>query len=96
MAFNLLVKKLLEADTEKKLKRIYFVNVPDLRGFIHLDTVFNQFAPQSAIAMPYVFGYPKPSLNISAKGVLQGFVRWLRQNMGTQATDLSRIPSEEH
>ncbi|MEZ4687520.1 MAG: hypothetical protein R3B47_16075 [Bacteroidia bacterium] len=72
------------------------MNVPDLRGFIHLDTVFNQFAPQSAIAMPYIFGYPKPELNMSAKDLLQSFVRWLRQNMGKLQTDLSRIPTEEH
>ncbi|MFK7969192.1 MAG: arginine deiminase family protein [Bacteroidia bacterium] len=95
-AFYLLVQKLLEADKSKKIKRVYMVNVPDLRSFIHLDTVFNQFAPQSAIAMPYVFGYPKPALNMSPKDVLQKFVRWLRQDMGKLQTDLSRIPSEEH
>lgn len=96
MAFYLLVEKLLEADKEKKIKRIYMVNVPDLRSFIHLDTVFNQFAPKSAIAMPYIFGYPKPDLNMTPKELLQAFVRWLRQDMGKLQTDLSRIPTEEH
>jgi arginine deiminase len=97
MAFYLMVEKLLEADTEKKIRRIYLVNVPDLRGFIHLDTVFNMFAPQSAIAMPYIFGYPKPARSDkSAADVLQAFVKWLRRNMGGLQTDLSRIPTEEH
>lgn len=96
MAFNLMVKSLFEADEEKKIRRVYFVNVPDLRGFIHLDTVFNQFAPQAAIAMPYIFGHPRPSNQTSAKDVLQGFVRWLRNNMGNHQSDLSKIPTEAH
>lgn len=96
LGFYKLIEKLFEADKEKKIQRIYMVNVPDLRGFIHLDTVFNMFAPQSAIAMPYIFGHPDPTLNISATDVLKGFVKWLRYNMGKLQTDLSRIPTEEH
>jgi arginine deiminase len=96
MGFYKLIEKLFEADKEKKIQRIYMVNVPDLRGFIHLDTVFNMFAPQSAIAMPYIFGHPDPSMSISATEVLKGFVKWLRYNMGKLQTDLSRIPTEEH
>ena len=94
--FNLLVEKLFEADTQQKLRRIYLVNVPDLRGFIHLDTVFNMVGPQAAIVMPYIFGYPDPGVEDSAKRVLQRFVGWLRKNMGGHRTDLSRIPTKEH
>ena len=96
LGFYKLIEALFEADKKKKIQRIYLVNVPDLNGFIHLDTVFNMFAPQSAIAMPYIFGHPDPSLSINATDVLKGFVKWLRYNMGKLQTDLSRIPSEEH
>ncbi|MEM7368807.1 MAG: arginine deiminase family protein [Bacteroidota bacterium] len=95
-AFELLVRKLFEKDKSKQLHRVYLVNVPDLRGFIHLDTVFNMIGPQSAIVMPYIFGYPKPGAEGSAKRVLQNFVQWLRKNMGMNQTDLSRIPSRAH
>ncbi|GAB4414105.1 MAG: hypothetical protein OHK0039_21660 [Bacteroidia bacterium] len=95
-AFNLTVEKILEADTQQRIRRIYLVNVPDLPGFIHLDTVFNMVGPKSAIVMPYIFGYPDPVVEPSAKRVLQRFVGWLRKTMGTQQTDLSRIPSREH
>lgn len=93
--FLLFVEKLLAADKKKKIKRIYQVNVPDLKGFIHLDTVFTMLGPKSAIAMPYIFGQPKPSGLSDAKLVLQQFVNWLRKNMGAKRTDLSRIPSAE-
>jgi arginine deiminase len=93
-AFNLLLEKLFEADTEGKIKRVYMVNVPDLRGFIHLDTLFNMVGPKSCIAMPYIFGLPDPIVEISAKAVLQNFVHWLRKNVGINRTDLSRIPSK--
>ncbi len=96
LGFYKLVEALFAADKEKKIQRIYMVNVPDLRGFIHLDTVFNMFAPQSGIAMPYIFGHPDPSLTISATEVLKGFVKWLRYNMGKLQTDLSLIPTEDH
>lgn len=95
-AFELLVKKLFEADTEQRLRRVYLVNVPDLRGFIHLDTVFNMIGPKSAIVMPYIFGYPDPGVEDSAKQVLQRFVGWLRKNMGVHQTDLSHIPTKAH
>ncbi|TAE46517.1 MAG: hypothetical protein EAZ89_19950 [Bacteroidetes bacterium] len=95
-AFELLVGALFEADTEHKLRRIYMVNVPDLRGFIHLDTVFNMIGPKAAICMPYVFGHPEPEMDLNAREVLQHFVSWLRGNMETTQTDLSRIPSVEH
>ena len=95
-AFNLLVEKIFEADTEQRLQRVYLVNVPDLPGFIHLDTVFNMVGPKSAIAMPYIFGYPDPIVEDNAKRVLQRFVGWLRKTMGVHQTDLSRIPSREH
>lgn len=95
-AFELLVNKLFEADKEKQLHRVYLVNVPDLRGFIHLDTVFNMVGPKSAVVMPYVFGYPKPGGESSPKQVMQRFVDWLRKNMGVNQTDLSRIPSRAH
>jgi arginine deiminase len=95
-AFELLVAKLFEADTEQRLRRIYLVNVPDLRGFIHLDTVFNMIGPKSAIVMPYIFGHPHPGGEDSAKEVLQNFVSWLRKNMGVHQTDLSSIPTKEH
>ncbi|MEO0895077.1 MAG: arginine deiminase family protein [Bacteroidota bacterium] len=91
-AFNLLVQKLFEADTEQKIERIYMVNVPDLRGFIHLDTVFNMVGPKSAIAMPYIFGHPDPVVEISPKAVLQNFVKWLRRNVGENRADMSKIP----
>ncbi len=93
--FYLLVKKLFEADTEKKLRRIYLVNVPDLRAFIHLDTIFNMVGPKSAVVMPYVFGHPTPSHNTSAKEVFQGFVKWLRRSIGVKQTDLSKVPTAE-
>ncbi len=92
--FELLVEKILEADTAKKIQRVYLVNVPDLRGFIHLDTVFNMFGPKAGIAMPYIFGYPKPA-NSSAVDILKEFVRWLRSQMDDWPVDLSRIPTEE-
>lgn len=95
-AFELLVKKLFEADREQRLRRVYLVNVPDLRGFIHLDTVFNMIGPKSAIVMPYIFGHPDPGVEDSAKRVLQRFVGWLRKNMGVHQTDLSRIPTKAH
>jgi arginine deiminase len=95
-AFELLVGKLLEADTEQRIQRIYLVNVPDLRGFIHLDTVFNMVGPKAAIVMPYIFGHPHPGVEASAKRVLQRFVGWLRKTMGRQQVDLSHIPSREH
>ncbi|MCB0838965.1 MAG: hypothetical protein KDD99_19965 [Bacteroidetes bacterium] len=95
-AFERMIKKLFEADTAKKVKRIYLVNVPDLRGFIHLDTVFNMVGPKSAIMMPYIFGYPKPGGPESAKEVLQHFVIWIRRNMGIRQTDLRKIPTTAH
>ncbi len=95
IAFELLVKKLFEADKANKLRRIYLVNVPDLRGFIHLDTVFNMVGPKSAIAMPYIFGHPDPIVEESATRVLQRFVGFLRKSMGVNQTDLSRIPSRD-
>ncbi|MEZ4826938.1 MAG: arginine deiminase family protein [Bacteroidia bacterium] len=95
-AFELLVKHLFEADKSNRLRRVYLVNVPDLRGFIHLDTVFNMFGPKSAICMPYIFGHPDPPGQETATEVLQHFVRWLRRNMGVNQTDLSRIPTTQH
>ncbi|MDX2283616.1 MAG: arginine deiminase family protein [Bacteroidia bacterium] len=95
-AFELLVEKLLEADLEHKIRRIYLVNVPDLRGFIHLDTVFNMVGPKAAIAMPYIFGYPDPETDGGPKAVLQHFISWVRSTMEVKQTDLSRVPSQEH
>lgn len=95
-AFELFVEKLLEADTSGKIRRVYLVNVPDLRGFIHLDTVFNMFAPKSCICMPYIFGHPDPPGEETATKILQHFVRWLRRDIGVHQTDLSRIPTMEH
>lgn len=95
-AFNLLVEKIFEADTENRLQRIYLVNVPDLRGFIHLDTVFNMVGPKSAVVMPYIFGHPHPRIEESAKYVLKHFVTWLRKNMGSHRSDLSKIPTIDH
>lgn len=95
-AFNLLVEKIFEADTKQKLQRIYLVNVPDLRGFIHLDTVFNMVGPKAAVVMPYIFGHPQPSVEPDAKHVLKHFVSWLRKNMGVHRSDLSRIPTIDH
>ncbi|MEM6801528.1 MAG: arginine deiminase family protein [Bacteroidota bacterium] len=95
-AFELLVQKIFEHDTDKSIQKIYLVNVPDLRGFIHLDTVFNMVGPKAAIAMPYIFGHPDPGEIGNPKEVLQQFVRWLRDTMGVIQTDLSRIPSQSH
>lgn len=94
-AFRLLVKHIFKLDTEQKIRRVYLVNVPDLRGFIHLDTVFNMIGPKTAIVMPYIFGYPKPKY-ASAKKVLQLFVDWLRRNLGKNQTDLSHLPTIDH
>ncbi|MEM7510980.1 MAG: arginine deiminase family protein [Bacteroidota bacterium] len=94
-AFRLLVRKIF-TDPNNPIKRVYLVNVPDLRGFIHLDTVFNMVGPKAAILMPYIFGSPTPSAKTSAKQVLQKFVGWLRQNIGVNQTDLSRIPTVHH
>ncbi|RMG61150.1 MAG: hypothetical protein D6722_20050, partial [Bacteroidetes bacterium] len=58
--------------------------------------VFNMVGPKSAIAMPYIFGYPDPIVEENAKRVLQRFVGWLRKSMGVHQTDLSRIPSRQH
>ncbi|MFK7924229.1 MAG: arginine deiminase family protein [Bacteroidia bacterium] len=91
--FQVLVKKLFEADPEQRIRRVYLVNVPDLRGFIHLDTVFNMFAPQAGIVMPYVFGYPRPNGSDSASKVLQQFMHWLRRDMGFNQSDLSMLPT---
>ena len=93
--FQLFVKKLFEADKEKKIERIYMVNFPDLKGFMNLDSVFNMIGPKSALVMPYIFGYPSPTLHVSAKEVLQHFVRWIRDTIGVNRTDLSRIPTAE-
>ena len=93
--FQLFVQKIFEADKEKKLARIYMVNFPDLKGFLHVDTVFNMMGPKSALVMPYIFGYPAPTSHFSAKEVLQHFVRWLRDTIGINRTDLSRIPTAE-
>jgi arginine deiminase len=95
-AFELLVKALFDADKQNRLRRVYLVNVPDLRGFIHLDTVFNMVGPKSAICMPYVFGHPEPESEGSPRQILQNFVAWLRSNMEVKQSDLSRIPSVEH
>ncbi len=94
-AFELLVQKLFEHDRSQKLERIYMVNVPDLRGFIHLDTVFNMVGPKSAIVMPYIFGHPDPIVEESATRVLQRFVGYLRKTMAVNQTDLSKIPSRD-
>lgn len=94
-AFELLVEKLFAADKTNKLRKIYLVNVPDLRGFIHLDTVFNMVGPKTAIAMPYIFGYPDPLVEDNATRVLQRFVGYLRKSMGVNQTDLSLIPSRD-
>lgn len=94
-AFRLLIRKIF-GDPHNPINKVYLVNVPDLRGFIHLDTVFNMLGPKSAIVMPYIFGYPRPSVATSAKHVLQRFVQWLRTNMGINQTDLNRIPTAEH
>ncbi len=94
-AFQVLVEKLFSQDTNGKLQRVYLVNVPDLRGFIHLDTVFNMFGPRAGIFMPYIFGYPRPGDKGSATAVLQQFVRWLRNTIGPNKVDLSRIPTAE-
>ncbi len=91
-AFNLLVEKLFEADKEEKVKRIYMVNVPDLNGFLHLDSVFNMVGSKSALVMPYIFGHPDPIVEMSPKAVLQNFVYWLRRNIGENRTNMSRIP----
>lgn len=93
-AFNLLIKRIFDLDKKNTLRRIYLVNIPDLRGFIHLDTTFNMVGPKAAIVMPYVFGYPDPGLGDTPRDVLQNFVRWLRQNMEQNRTDLSRIPAK--
>ena len=94
-AFRLLIRKIFH-DQNNPIKRVYLVNVPDIRGFIHLDTVFNMLGPKSAIVMPYIFGHPRPSISTSAKQLLQRFVQWLRTNMGINQTDLSLIPTAEH
>ncbi|MEM6261712.1 MAG: arginine deiminase family protein [Bacteroidota bacterium] len=94
--FNTLVEAIFAADKSQKLQRVLFVNLPDLRGFIHLDTVFNMFAPKAGIVMPYIFGYPDTGMHISSQEVLMRFVTWIRRNMGAARTDLSRIPSVEH
>ena len=52
--------------------------------------------PKAAFLMPYIFGAPTPSAKTSAKQVLQKFVGWLRQNIGVNQTDLSRIPTVHH
>lgn len=96
-AFDLLVEKMLEADKKKQIQRIYLVNVPDLRGFIHLDTVFNMVGPKTAVVMPYIFGYPNArNGDSSATEILQQFVGWLRKNVGIHQTDLSKIPTKRH
>lgn len=93
-AFRKLVRKIFQSPASKGIQRIYLVNVPDLRGFIHLDTVFNMIGPKSALAMPYIFGYPNRAG--SAKEVLQKFVEWLRKYMGTMQADLTKIPTKDH
>jgi arginine deiminase len=95
-AFELLVQHIMDRDTAGTIQRIYLVNVPDLRGFIHLDTVFNMVGPKSAIVMPYIFGHPEPESGETPRQVLENFVAWVRGHMEATQTDLSRIPSVQH
>ena len=56
-AVELLANRLF---TDTSISRVYSVRVPDLPGFIHLDTVLTLFGHKMAVAMPYLFGFPKP------------------------------------
>jgi arginine deiminase len=87
-AFELLVEALFNKDGAKKIQRVYLVNLPDLQGFIHLDTVFNMFGPRAAVVMPYIFGYPR-----GYDDVLKPLVKRLRQDMAIKKVDLSKLPT---
>jgi arginine deiminase len=52
-------RELFQADKENKIEEIVHVYLPDLPINIHLDSVFNMVGPKSAVAMPYIFGYPE-------------------------------------
>ncbi len=59
-SFEKVVEELFERDPSHQLQRIYIVYIPNFQHFWHLDSVFNMIGPKSAIAMPYIFGYPSP------------------------------------
>ncbi len=90
LAFELLVHNIFKVDTQNKIQKIYMVNLPDIAGFIHLDTVFNMFGEKSAISMPYVFGYPDRPMR-----VFTPFIKYIREEMATRKTDLSKLLTEE-
>jgi len=52
------IELIFEKDWRKRIHRIYVVHIPNFQHFWHLDSVFNMIGPKSAIAMPYIFGYP--------------------------------------
>jgi arginine deiminase len=89
-AFELMVKEIFKRDSEKKIQRVYLVNLPDLRGFIHLDTAFNMFGPKSALVMPFIFGHPDPGIE-----VFLPLVERIRADMASRKLDLRTLPTIE-
>lgn len=59
-SFQMVVEELFRRDPQKRLQRVYVVNIPNFQHFWHLDSVFSMLGPKSALAMPYIFNHPLP------------------------------------
>lgn len=93
-AFLLLAKALFTA-RPVRVERLYLVHMPDLAGFIHLDTLLSLVAPRTAVAMPYLLGAPEPAGGPAPGEVAVGYVAWLREALLDRSADLRRIPTRE-
>jgi arginine deiminase len=82
-------RELFAKDTECKIQQIMHVYLPDLPISIHLDSIFNMIAPQTAVAMPYVFGHPE-----QPERYYDPVMRKLRQDMLRAGEDPSALPSD--
>jgi arginine deiminase len=82
-------RELFAKDTEGRIQQIMHVYLPDLPISIHLDSIFNMIAPQTAVAMPYVFGHP-----VRPEGYYGPVMRKLRQDMLRTGEDTSALPRD--
>lgn len=82
-------RELFAADKEGKIEQIVHVYIPDLPINIHLDSIFNMFGPKTAVAMPYVFGYPE-----KPEKYVKPLMDRLRADMLAAGEDPSRLPKD--
>jgi arginine deiminase len=82
-------RELFAKDTEGKIEQIMHVYLPDLPINIHLDSIFNMVAPETAVAMPYVFGYPDQPHRYYGP-----LMRRLKEDMLRAGEDPSALPSD--